>query len=94
MFQDLLRWHSYNINDELELLSLFSSREEWEACVELNHNASETPHIDLLCVREESKNDIRCTIKSTLDIGVNNFVFKASTSKICHNYSTFIFSFQ
>ena len=76
------------------MLSFIGSREERKSCEKLDHDASETPHVNLLGVWEESKNDIRCSVEPTLNISIYNFVLQASTSKVCHHDSRFVFPFE
>lgn len=82
--------HSNHINDELDLLSLVGAGKQRETREELNHNATKTPHIDLLSVREDSKHDIGGSVESTLNVGVHDFIFEASRSKVSDCYSTFV----
>lgn len=49
--------------------------------IQLVKNATKAPHIDGCSVRY-SKNNLWCTIKARLDVGVYLFVFKAATSKV------------
>jgi len=83
-------WHSNHVNDELDLFSLVCAREQRETREELNHNAAKTPHIDLLSVRKDSKHDVGCSVKSTLNVGVYDFIFQAPRSEISDCYSAFV----
>ena len=90
--QHLLWWHANDVDDELKLLSFIRSWKQRKTSEEFDHYASETPHVDLLCVREETQNDIRCSIKPTLNICIDNFIFKTSTTEISDDDSRFVLS--
>jgi len=46
------------------LLPLIITRKKWESCEQLNHNAAKAPHVDLLCIGEQSQHDVRRSVKS------------------------------
>lgn len=94
MLEDLLRWHSYNINNQLKLLSFLGAWEQRESSVKLDHDATEAPHIDLLRIGEQPEDDIRGTIEPTLDVSVNDLVLQAPTSKVCHNNTTLVLALE
>ena len=86
--------HANHVNDKLHLFSFIGTRKQGEACEELDQDTAEAPHVNLLRIWEDSKHDIRCSVESALDVGVNNFTFKAATSEICDDDSTFVFLFH
>lgn len=90
ILEDLLGWHSDYIYDELKLLGLLGAGEERESGVQLNHDASETPHVDLLCVGEETQDDIRCSVETTLNVGVDDFMLKTPTAEIGHHNTALV----
>ena len=81
---NILGWDSLDFHDVCELLGLILTREEWITCVQLGHNATEGPHVDACCVRDAQDN-LRSTVKTTLDIGVNALVLEAATT-IVNNF--------
>ena len=83
-------WHANNIDDQLDLLTLIGTWEQWEAREELNHDATEGPHVDLLRIREHSKHDIWRPVEPTLDISVHYFVLQTATAEIGDGDPTFI----
>jgi len=86
--------HSNHINDELYLLSLVGAREQRETSEELNHDASKTPHIDLLSVWEDSEHNVGGSVESTLNVGVHDFIFQTTRSEVSDGYSTFVLLFH
>jgi len=44
--------HPNDINYQLHLLTLICAREQWESSEQLDHDAAEAPHVDLLSVGE------------------------------------------
>ena len=94
VLQDLLRWHSNHIDDELELLLFVGSREEREACKQFDDDAAKTPHVNLLGVWEETQDNIRCSVEPALDVGVHDLIFKASATEISDHDSRFVLSLE
>ena len=78
----------------MDLLSLIRPWEEGEASEELDHDATKGPHVDLLCVGEDAKHYVWCTVEPTLDVGVDDFVLKAATSEVCDGDSALILLFH
>ena len=77
-------WHANNVDYQLYLLAFICTGEEREACEQLNHDASERPHVDLLCVGEDTEHDIWCPIESTLDVCVDNFILQTAAAKVSY----------
>ncbi len=69
--------HADHIDDELDLLTLIGSWEKWETGEKFDHDAAKAPHVDLLGVRENTKHDVWGSVKPTLYIGIDDFIFKA-----------------
>ena len=92
--EDACVWHSDNVDDQLDLLTLVRSREEREAREQFYQDAAETPHVDLLGVREDSQHDVWCSVEPTLDVGVNNFVLEAATAEVSDCNSALVFLFH
>ena len=83
-------WHADNVDDQLDLLALIGPWEEREACEQFNQDAAETPHIDLLGVREHSQHDVWCSVEPTLDVGVHDLVLEATAAEISDRYSALV----
>ena len=67
-------WHADHIDYQLDLLTLVRPRKQRKTSEELDHNAAEGPHVDLLGVGEHAQHNIGRSIESTLDIGVDDLV--------------------
>ena len=78
----------------MDLFALVRAREQGETREELDHDAAEGPHIDLLGVGEDAKHDVWCTVEPTLDVGVHNLVLETTASKVCNGDSTLILLFH
>lgn len=94
VLQHLLGWHTNHINDKLKLFLLVRAWKQWESCVQLDHNATETPHIYLLSVWEETEDDVWRPVESTLNISVYDFIFEAAATEIGNDDATLVLSFQ
>jgi hypothetical protein len=76
------RWHSNYINNQLELFTLVGAWKQWESSEKLDHDAAEAPHVNLLSVRKEAKNDVGRSVEPALNVGVDYLVFETSTAKV------------
>ena len=74
VLEHLLRWHSDYIDDELKLLLLVCSWEERKSCEKFDYDATKAPHVNLLGIGKEPKNDVWSPIEPTLDVGVYNLI--------------------
>ena len=94
VFEHLLRRHTDHIDDQLQLFLLVRPWEKREASVQFNHDAPEAPHVNLLSIRKETENDVRCPVESTLDVSVHDLVLEAATAKIGDHDAAFVFPLQ
>ena len=92
--EDSRRYHSYHIDDQLELLSLIGSREQWETSEELYHYATHAPHINSLSVREHPQHDLWSPVEPTLNISVDDLFVEGATAKVSNDYATLVLLFQ
>ena len=92
--KNVRRHHTYNIDNELQLLSFVCTREQWEASEELYHYTAHAPHIDGLSVWKDSQHDLWCSIESTLNICVHNFFIESTAAKVSYDDPALIFLFQ
>jgi len=88
--EDARRRRSNHVNHELHLLTLISPRKQREPCEELDQNAPERPHVNLLSVGEQTKHNIRCSVEARLDVCVHNFVFEATRAKVSNHNSRLV----
>ena len=63
IFEHFKRWNAKDLHDQGQLLHLGLTGEDWNARVELDQDAPETPHIDSCRVRD-SNYDLRRPIKA------------------------------
>ena len=89
----MLGRHTDNIDNELQLFSFIRTGEQREACIEFNHDASKTPHINGHCVWN-AKDDLRSSIESGLDIGIDFFIQETSRPKVNDFDSRSVVRFQ
>ncbi len=56
------------------MFALVRAREQRETSKELDQDAAQRPHIDLLSVGEQTQHNVGCPIKPGLDIRVDDLV--------------------
>jgi hypothetical protein len=66
---------------------LVFAREDGKAGVEFSQDTSKAPHIDCHVV-VHAENDLRGSVESTLDVGIDFLVFEAATTKVDDLQST------
>ena len=77
----VLRRHSKHLNNETHLFVLILPSEKRVTHMQLSNNASKTPNIDFSVIGK-TKDDLRSTVISALDVSVNGLSFKATRTKI------------
>ncbi len=65
----------------MQLLLLILPREQGFTCEQLKNDASETPHVDGTGVLN-AKYDLRSTIKSRLNVGIDDVALGAARAKV------------
>lgn len=63
------------------MLFLIFAWEERVADVQLIEDATKTPHVDG-CVVRDAEHDLRCSVESRLDVGVDLLVFETARAEI------------
>ena len=74
-------WDALDLHHECHVVLLVLSREERLPNVQLVQYAAEGPHINACCVGDAEHN-LRGTIETTLNVGVNLLVFEATRAKV------------
>ena len=62
--QDRTIRQANHIDNQLHLFALIGPREEGEPSKKLDQNATQRPHVNLRCVREQTKHDVGCTVEA------------------------------
>ena len=74
-----------HIDNQLHLFALVGSWEEREPSKKFDQNATQGPHVNLSCVREQAEHDVRCTVEARLDVSVNDLMGETTRAKISHH---------
>ena len=76
------------------MLFLVGAREQREARVQLDNYAAEAPHVNLLRVREQTKDDVGRSIEPRLDVRVDDLVLEAATAEVSDDDTRLVLALQ
>lgn len=81
ILEDSERWNSKNLHDEVQLFHFTLAWEDWDASVELDEDAAETPHVNSCRVRDPN-DDLWRSVESRLNVGVDPLVREARRAEV------------
>lgn len=82
-------WNAFDLHNTLHLFLFILSGKDWEANKELIKNATKRPHVNGWSV-SDAHHDLRCSVESTLNVGVELLTLISATAIVNHFDATLV----